>query len=275
MITYVKGDIFTSPAKIIVNAVNTVGVMGKGIALEFKNRYPEMFDSYKGICEEKKFDVGDLVLWKGASKWVLLFPTKRHWRKPSKLEYIEQGLIKFVECWDKLGANSIAFPKLGCGSGGLEWDAVRPLMEKYLKPLPIQIFVYEKDSGTEQKNIVSIPSCKESTVTGYEKFRLQLKKYMENSESISELTDSGELEEKDGILYFNGDVLEEQEICKVWNWIRDVGVFRTKEIPEEFGSTANVVLNILHRMNYISEVIVSEDGIDFPVDANGYQYIAG
>ena len=117
MITYVKGDLFASPAKILVNTVNVVGVMGKGIALEFKKRYPDMFMAYKALCEEEKLKIGSLFLWKKSEKWVMLFPTKQNWRQPSKIEYIEQGLIKFAANWDKLGADSIAFPRLGCGNG--------------------------------------------------------------------------------------------------------------------------------------------------------------
>lgn len=143
MIKYVEGNIFGSPSKIIVNPVNTVGVMGKGIALEYKKRYPEMFIQYRSLCEKGLLDIGKLCLWKKSDKWILLFPTKKHWRDPSKLEYIEQGLIRFVDNWDKLGADSIAFPRLGCGNGGLDWNIVKPLMEKYLNKIPMQILIYE------------------------------------------------------------------------------------------------------------------------------------
>lgn len=142
MITYIKGDIFSSPAQVLVNTVNTVGVMGKGIALEFKNRYPEMFKLYQSKCDDKSFDIGKLLLWKKSEKWVLLFPTKRHWRSPSKISDIELGLEKFVQSYDKFGIESIAFPKLGCGNGGLDWKDVKPLMEKHLKNLPIHIYIF-------------------------------------------------------------------------------------------------------------------------------------
>jgi O-acetyl-ADP-ribose deacetylase (regulator of RNase III) len=72
----------------------------------------------------------------------MLFPTKKHWRSPSKIEYIEKGLEKFARSYEDLEIESIAFPRLGCGNGGLDWNEVRPIMEKYLKPLPIQIYVY-------------------------------------------------------------------------------------------------------------------------------------
>lgn len=142
MITYIKGDIFSSPAKILVNTVNTVGVMGKGVALEFKKRYPEMFQEYQRLCEEKRLSIGTLMVWRKSDKWVMLFPTKKHWRYPSKIEYIEAGLKKFAENWDKLGVDSIAFPRLGCGNGGLDWEEVRPMMKRYLEKIPMNIYIY-------------------------------------------------------------------------------------------------------------------------------------
>ncbi len=84
MITYVSGDLFKTPARVLVNTVNTVGVMGKGVAKEFKRLFPQMFQEYRGACENKKFDIGNLFLYKTPNKWVLNFPTKRHWRNPSR-----------------------------------------------------------------------------------------------------------------------------------------------------------------------------------------------
>ncbi len=142
MIEYVKGNIFDSPAQVIVNPVNTVGVMGKGLALEFKKKYPEMFSAYKKMCENKALTTGKLMLHFSPDHWILLFPTKEHWRNPSKIEYIENGLKKFVNTYAEKNITSIAFPKLGCGNGELDWAVVKPLMEKYLKPLPIDIYIY-------------------------------------------------------------------------------------------------------------------------------------
>ena len=144
MIKYIEGDIFSSPAQVIVNTVNTVGVMGKGIALEFKNRYPNMFETYKKMCEKHQLTIGKLALVYEPDHWNLLFPTKQNWRYPSKLEYIESGLVKFRQTYMEKGISSIAFPKLGCGNGELKWDDVKELMEKHLKSLPIDIYVYLK-----------------------------------------------------------------------------------------------------------------------------------
>lgn len=144
MINYLEGDIFNSPAQVIVNAVNTVGVMGKGIALEYKKRYPRMFKLYKEMCEKKTFKIGKLALVYERDHWILLFPTKENWRYPSKLEYIEAGLNRFVKTYTEKRITSIAFPKLGCGNGELNWEDVKALMEKYLAKLPIDIYVYLK-----------------------------------------------------------------------------------------------------------------------------------
>lgn len=280
MITYVKGDIFSSPSKIIVNTVNTVGVMGKGIALEFKNRYPEMYQRYKALCDEKRLDVGKLVLWKNSSKWVLLFPTKKHWRNPSKMEYIEQGLIRFVENWDKLGANSIAFPRLGCGNGGLAWEEVRPLMEKYLSSLPLQILIYVdnyNDSKPEHENISEIERwlAGETGLIGYERFRVQVRNCIVHNGELELPSGKYSLKEENGLIYINECCVEEQLICNFWNWVKDVGVVIQKDIPAEFLGMSDVMLSIMHKLNYISEIVVSEDGINFSTKSNGYQFVMG
>ena len=143
MITYVVGDLFTSPAKVLVNTVNTVGVMGKGIALDFKRIYPEMFKEYQSYCENGIFHIGKLWLYKTPHKWILNFPTKKHWRNKSKLEYIEAGLKKFADTYDAKGIVSISFPMLGCGNGELDWESeVQPLMNSLLGKLPIDIYIH-------------------------------------------------------------------------------------------------------------------------------------
>jgi|HubBroStandDraft_1064217.scaffolds.fasta_scaffold00037_54 O-acetyl-ADP-ribose deacetylase (regulator of RNase III) len=149
MLTYVRTSILDSRAQTVTNTVNTVGVMGKGLASAMKQRYPEMFKGYSRLCAEKKLHIGQLWLWKAPTRWILNFPTKKHWRNPSKLYYIEAGLQKFVSEYERRGIWEIAFPRLGCGNGNLDWGDVRPLMERYLSNLPIQIYVhdYEVDLG--------------------------------------------------------------------------------------------------------------------------------
>lgn len=158
-INYVSGDIFSSSAEVLVNPVNTVGVMGKGLAKQFKLKYPDTFKKYRQFCLDKKFDTGQLWLSTEGNHKILLFPTKKHWRSPSKIEYIEQGLQKFTNIYSIKNIKSIAFPKLGCGLGDLSWkNQVKPLMEKYLTPLNIDIYVYLDDfevaDNSEQNNSV-------------------------------------------------------------------------------------------------------------------------
>jgi len=137
------GDMFSSHAQTLVNTVNCVGVMGKGVALAFKQRYPAMAEDYVSRCEKKLVRTGEPYLYKDLlGTMILNFPTKDHWRSPSRLSYIETGLDYFVENYSKWGINSIAFPPLGCGNGGLEWSEVGPLIYKKLAHLDIDIEVY-------------------------------------------------------------------------------------------------------------------------------------
>lgn len=144
MIIYKEGNLFNSDCQTLVNTVNCVGVMGKGIALEFKKRYPKMYLTYKSLCSKNLLKIGTLQLYKKEEQWILNFPTKLDWRDPSKLEYIKLGLEKFVETYKEKGITSIAFPKLGCNNGGLSWEKdVKPLMEEYLGNLEdIYIEIY-------------------------------------------------------------------------------------------------------------------------------------
>lgn len=103
MIKYIYGNLFDSPAKTLVNTVNTVGIMGKGIAKVFKQVYPEMFKEYQKICERDLFEIGQLWLYKTSNKWVLKFPTKEHWKSPSKIDFIEKGLQNFSETYAEKG----------------------------------------------------------------------------------------------------------------------------------------------------------------------------
>ena len=152
-ITYVDHSLFDSDAQVRVNTVNTVGVMGKGIAKEFKRRYPEMFEKYKEECDTGRLKIGKLWLYKATDKWILNFPTKRHWRGRSKVEYIESGLEKFARTYEEKGITSISFPMLGSSNGGLDWETqVKPLMEDYLKDLPIEVRIHEYDPESATKS---------------------------------------------------------------------------------------------------------------------------
>ena len=136
------GNIFNSKCQTLVNTINCVGVMGKGLALEMKRRYPNMFSLYKEHCNNKLLTIGKLWLYKSDDKWILNFPTKLHWRNPSKIEYLEKGLKKFVETYKDKKITSCAFPMLGCNNGGLDKNQVLPLMTRYLEKCSILIEIY-------------------------------------------------------------------------------------------------------------------------------------
>jgi len=137
------GDLFASEAQTLVNTVNCVGVMGKGVALEFKKRFPSLFEDYAARCERREVRLGEPYVYRGkGGKLVVNFPTKGHWRSPSRLADIEAGMNYFVKHYAEWGITSIAFPPLGCGNGGLEWTEVGPLVYGKLHRLPIAIEIY-------------------------------------------------------------------------------------------------------------------------------------
>ena len=144
----IKGNIFTTKCSTIVNTVNCVGVMGAGIAYEFRLRYPVMYEKYKEHCRNNLIDIGKLWIYKSETdkKWILNFPTKYHWRYPTKEEYLVKGLEKFVNTYNVKGIKSIAFPLLGASNGGLKEEQSLEIMKKYLDPIKdIKIEVYYFD----------------------------------------------------------------------------------------------------------------------------------
>lgn len=137
------GDLFESGAQTLVNTVNCVGVMGKGIALEFKKRFPEMFKDYVARCERQEVKLGRPYLYKTlVLPWVLNFPTKDHWRSVAKLESIVQGLEYLLKNCKEWGITSLAIPPLGCGEGQLDWRVVGPTLYRYLRRMDIPVVLY-------------------------------------------------------------------------------------------------------------------------------------
>lgn len=137
------GDLLQSNCSMIVIPVNLQGVMGSGLALWYKQRYPNNFDRYRNACKNKTIKVGTLLEQRlSKDKSALLFPTKVLWSNPSDLEYIEAGLEKFATMAELRGCPSVAFPAIGCGLGGLSMDAVLPIMRHYLEPLITETEIY-------------------------------------------------------------------------------------------------------------------------------------
>ncbi|MDN3651369.1 macro domain-containing protein [Thalassotalea ponticola] len=146
-----KGNIFASKCDTIVNTVNCQGVMGSGIALEFKLRYPEMFEKYQELCKSKKIQIGKLWNYTAPSerfgfKHILNIPTKDNWKMPSKPEYVELALHKFVGTYKKSPYTSVAFPLLGAGRGGLDEKEIIDMMYHYLADCDIDIEIWQFDA---------------------------------------------------------------------------------------------------------------------------------
>lgn len=131
------GNLLTAEVDALVNPVNTVGVMGKGLALQFKKAFPDCFTAYEAACRRGEVMVGHMHVVERlvAPRYIINFPTKKHWRQPSKLDYVREGLVDLVEQVQALKIESIAIPPLGCGNGGLAWDAVEPLILDALAPM--------------------------------------------------------------------------------------------------------------------------------------------
>ncbi len=155
MIRYLTGDLLQSKTEALVNTVNTVGVMGKGIALQFKNQYPTNFKLYAKACKAKEVQVGKLFVTEestllGGRKIIINFPTKTDWRKPSEYSYIEEGVIALAKLIQDNKIASVAIPPLGAGNGGLEWSRVKVIIEKYLAGLNCEILIYEPNKAIQE-----------------------------------------------------------------------------------------------------------------------------
>ena len=155
MIKFTKGDMMSSSAEALINTVNTVGVMGKGIALQFKESFPANFATYVKACKNGELVPGKLLVTKekntaGEEKIIINFPTKKHWRYPSTYEYIESGLQALVDVIKKYDIKSMAIPPLGCGNGGLKWDVVKKIIVNALQEIDAEIVVYEPNTLIKQ-----------------------------------------------------------------------------------------------------------------------------
>lgn len=161
MIKETRGNLLKAPAEALVNTVNTKGIMGKGIALQFRQAFPEMFRDYERACKDQqvvlgKMDVHDLGGLVGGPRWIINFPTKGHWKTKSRMEDVESGLKDLIAIIRKLGIKSIAVPPLGCGNGGLPWNDVRPLIEQAFVDVPeVEVLLF---APVETPEAVAMPN---------------------------------------------------------------------------------------------------------------------
>jgi len=246
--------------------------MGKGIARDFKRIYPDMFEQYQYYCENSMFDIGQLWLYKTPHKWILNFPTKRHWRNKSKVEYIEAGLQKFVDTYDSKGIVSVSFPMLGCGNGELDWNTqVQPIMEEHLQHLPIDVFVHLHRPAArfvpEHRNMREIMKWLRS-----EPRHLPFIEFWEDVVSLSagdrtyatldtRIHFTVEMDGDDQTLKFDCDgdefSIHKESFEQLWTFLRAKGYFHSRDFPEEMTRHVQQVASFLQHLQYIRPILLS------------------
>lgn len=268
VLEYVSSNLFESPAQTLVNTVNTVGVMGKGIANDFRRLYPEMFEKYRAFCEQGQFAVGQLYLYRTPHKWVLNFPTKQHWRNPSRVEWIEAGLKKFLASYSQYGITSVAFPQLGTGNGGLGWDVVRPVMERYLKQARIPVYVHVRPRDPkfvpehirpgEVASLSRELQAARADVT-FEAFVNDLRDLFQarvgNSEDAMELP-SLEVQDTKG----RSLILPGEQVLDFWQSLRLRGALELASLPPALQAFDSLFAEKLVTLDYIKPMTFGQDG---------------
>lgn len=153
MLIFSTESIFDVPAEALVNPVNCVGVSGKGLALSFRKRFPDNYQHYRETCLQNQLKLGEVLVFERTAppRFIINFPTKYHWRNPSHLSAIEQGLGNLKCAVRQYAIQSIAIPALGCGLGGLEWKNVRPLLEAFAESLPdVEVYLFPPKEGKHE-----------------------------------------------------------------------------------------------------------------------------
>ncbi len=269
MLTFLRGNLFESPAQTLVNTVNTQGVMGKGIALGFKRVYPEMFEEYRQLCERGELHIGQLHVWRTSNKIIINFPTKREWRKPSRIEYIEEGLRAFVETYESLGIYSVAFPPLGCGNGELNFDRqVRPVMEEFLRALPIPVYIYAplpQSALAEHRQPGELRHWlrSEPAVLPFGEVMNDLAEVLTRSREVSSLSGSSILDvelsdDRQELVIHDGKqsrVLHRQQLEEAWRRLRSLGIVSPQMLDVEWSP---LVLAVFATLPYVSAIRLAD-----------------
>lgn len=230
MIHYKIGNLLESEAEALVNTVNTIGVMGKGIALQFKNTFPNNFRVYQKACKNNEVQIGKLLITEEESlllgkKIIINFPTKTNWRLPSEFSYIESGLIDLVREIKDRKIKSIAIPPLGAGNGGLDWNKVKLILEKHLSSVDCDIYIYEPSKSIQE-------------VLKKERVKLTPARAM----LLSVLYD----------LAKNGEFVSEFSAEKISYFLQRFGgedVFKLNFQPNFYGPYSGKVKHVLHYLN--------------------------
>jgi O-acetyl-ADP-ribose deacetylase (regulator of RNase III) len=193
VIRFKQGNILEESAEALVNTVNCVGVMGKGVALQFKQAFPENFHKYKKACTAKEVEAGRMFIVSTGQllfpRYIVNFPTKRHWKEKSQIADIRSGLAALIQDIQRLEIRSIAIPPLGCGNGGLDWQEVQPLIEEAFASLPeVEVIIFAPQEAPSQIKVnTPLPSMTRSRalfikllelygIPGYELSKLEIQK---------------------------------------------------------------------------------------------------
>lgn len=267
MLEYLSTSLFESPAQTLVNTVNTVGVMGKGIANDFRRLYPDMFARYRAFCTTGQFSVGQLYLYRTSHKWVLNFPTKKHWRSPSQLAWIEQGLVRFLETYSQYGITSAAFPQLGTGNGGLDWNDVRPVMEKYLQQARIPIYVHmrphEPGFVPEHLHAADVPALSRDLHAArmdisFETFIGDLQRLLDGH--LRDAQDAGELPSLEiSCSDRTRRVIPGEQLVDLWQALRLQGAIELSALPLGLQDEALALVKKLLTLDYIKPMEFGDD----------------
>jgi O-acetyl-ADP-ribose deacetylase (regulator of RNase III) len=261
VLEYVSTNLFDSPAQTLVNTVNTVGVMGKGIANDFRRLYPEMFERYREFCGRGEFAVGQLYLFRTPHKWVLNFPTKKHWRSPSQLEWVEAGLIRFLETYSQYGITSASFPQLGTGNGGLDWELVRPLMEKYLGQarIPIYVHVRARDPKFVPEHVRPADVFHLSRELHTARHDVTFEQFIADLQNLlggrpRAPSDAGELPSLEVPDSTGVRVIPGEQILDFWQALRSQGALKLSALPESFREKSLALPEKLVDLDYIKRM---------------------
>ncbi|MCC7429338.1 macro domain-containing protein, partial [bacterium] len=237
----------------------------------------EMFEAYQKLCENKQFKVGELWLYKTPNKWILNFPTKKHWKSPSQLDYIETGLKNFAKTYQEKDIFSIAFPPLGCGNGNLDWKDVKPLMEKYLNPLQIDVYVYLTSSQENEKEHLNIKEMKnwlrkQPKFLAFDEFWEDLQAKVNSQKKfgavVAEIRNEA-LEVKNESLQAN---FYEEDLLDFWQNFRQRGYFfkEKKFFPSNFHKNFDLIFPVLNSLDYVNEIKLEGFGMGLQLKAKEF-----
>ena len=273
MIEYATSSLFDSPAQALVNTVNTVGVMGKGIASTFKKLYPDMFRQYRRLCEDRRLTVGKLYIYRTPNKIIVNFPTKQHWRSPSQASYLKAGLEKFVEYYADYGITSVSFPQLGCGNGELDWKTqVHPLMKRYLRPLPIPVYIHLYAESAEFVPERFDPAYAREVML--ERQRVSMVQVWTDLQAVAKASDRLEIfgplvEVDDERIVFRalgGEpapvTVYREDVEALWNLLRLRGTVHEKDVPTAIDASGATewLFALLQRIDYIRSIKTAAPG---------------